>query len=56
MKDDDVGLFLSVDLIVEVRKVDNKMEVVVKDKEVLMVVWIFGDIFDVDWKLILYIE
>lgn len=56
MKDDDVGWSLSVDSIVEVWKVDNKTEVVVKDKEDSMVVWTSGDISDVDWKLISYIE
>lgn len=47
---------MSVDSIVEVLKVDNKPEVVVKGKEALMVVWSPGDISDVDWKLISYTE
>lgn len=48
LKDDDVGWSLSVDSIVEVSKVDNKPEVVVKGKEALIVVWTSGDISDVD--------
>lgn len=48
LKDDDFGWSLSVDSIVEVSKVDNKPEVVVKGKEALIVVWTSGDISDVD--------
>lgn len=56
LKDDDVGWCLGDDPIVEIGKVDNKADVVVKGKEASMVVWTSGDISDVDWKLMSYVE
>lgn len=48
LKDDDAGLRLGDDSVVEIGKVDNKTRVVVKGKEASMVVWTSGDISDVD--------
>lgn len=54
--DDDVGWCLRDDSVVEIGKVDKKTDVVVKGKEVSTVVWTSGDISDIDWKLMSYIE
>lgn len=42
--DDDVGWCLRDDSVVDIGKVDNKTDVVVKGKEVSTVVWTSGDI------------
>lgn len=54
--DDDVGWCLRDDSVVEIGKVDNKTDVVVKGKEVSTFVWTSGDISDIGWKLMSYIE